>query len=251
MNEPKPPGEATKKEDPNLRIWQGKLRPWIIIVISLTGVLFFLLSAWQVNRILRSINETGQYDRGREPEVTASLDRHMLYTMTGLECYAIQRRYHQADIAMLARIWIKYLGFFTGMVLAVIGASLILGKLQESNTNLTGKLQAFEFSLISASPGLVMVLLGSMLIMTAILEHQQISVQDRPLYISVMMQKGSAGQAAVVTVPAAASADNQEISMETFQDAEPVNKAAAGDTSKKKADAREKPAVADPVGPDN
>jgi|GEM_PF-899993 len=251
MNEPKPPGEATKKEDPNLRIWQGKLRPWIIIVISLTGVLFFLLSAWQVNRILRSINETGQYDRGREPEVTASLDRHMLYTMTGLECYAIQRRYHQADIAMLARIWIKYLGFFTGMILTVIGASFIMGKLQESNTNLTGKLQAFEFSLISASPGLVMVLLGSMLIMTAILEHQQISVQDRPLYISVMMQKGSAGQAAVVTVPAAASADNQEISMETFQDAEPVNKAAAGDTSKKKADAREKPAVADPVGPDN
>lgn len=251
MNEPEPPGEATKKEDANLRIWQGKLRKWMQIVVSLTGVLFFLLSAWQVNRILCSINETGQYDRGREPEVTASLDRHMLYTMTGLECYAIQRRYHQADIAMLARIWIKYLGFFTGMVLAVIGASLILGKLQESNTNLTGKLQAFEFSLISASPGLVMVLLGAMLMMTAILEHQQISVQDRPLYISVMMQKDSAGQAAVVTVPAPASADNREISMETFQDAEPVNKEAAGDTSKKKADARDKHGVADSVGPDN
>jgi len=170
MNDPEPQGEVPKREERSLRQWQAKLRKWMQIVVSLTGVLFFLVSAWQVNRILRSINETGQYDRGREPEVKASLDRHMLYTMAGLECYALQRRYHQADIALLSRLWIKYLGFFTGMILAVIGASFILGKLQESDTTLTGKLQAFEFSLISASPGLVMVLLGAMLMMTAILE---------------------------------------------------------------------------------
>jgi hypothetical protein len=45
-----------------------------------------------------------------------------------LEADALQRRYHQANANMLARVWTRQLGFITGMLLALVGAAFILGR---------------------------------------------------------------------------------------------------------------------------
>ena len=57
-------------------------------------------------------------------------------TQAILESHAIRQRYHQASIASMGRGYLIYLGFTTGMVLAMVGATFILGKLKESQSEL-------------------------------------------------------------------------------------------------------------------
>jgi hypothetical protein len=94
----------------------------------------------------------------------------------------VQQRYHQANVILMARIWTTYLGFVTGMILAVVGAAFILGKLREQASEISGKAENWQVSIASTSPGLIMVVLGSALMLVTIMTHHQINVTDRPLY---------------------------------------------------------------------
>ena len=85
----------------------------------------------------------------------------------------------------MSRIYIKYLGFFTGMILAIVGAVFIISKLKEDVTELEGTIQEkTKFRLLSSSPGIIFGLLGTALMMTTILTHSEISVKDMPLYLN-------------------------------------------------------------------
>lgn len=101
-----------------------------------------------------------------------------------LEQQALERRYIRANTLLLSRIWIKFLGFLTGIILAVVGSVFILGKMREapskleSENQITGKL-----SLNSSSPGLFMTLFGTILMLTTILTHNEITVEDGRLFL--------------------------------------------------------------------
>jgi len=177
--------------------WQAKLRAWIQYLMTILVFIFLAHSAWQINRIMRHLDQAPILQLGEMPDLKAPFDSRMLYCLASLESYTVQQRYHQANVALLSRTWTKYLGFITGMILAVIGASFILGKLKEDKVELSSKLEAWQISLISTSPGLVMVVLGSILMMTAILEHQKILVEDRPLYLRMAVKQTSSNVNAV------------------------------------------------------
>jgi hypothetical protein len=101
-----------------------------------------------------------------------------------LEEDAIARRYHQANSAMLARVWTRYLGFLTGVILAFTGAVFILGKLREEASQLDVEGQGFKATLNTSSPGLVLALLGSILIAITLIVPFKIGTRDVPLYLS-------------------------------------------------------------------
>ena len=92
-----------------------------------------------------------------------------LQTMAVLESNAMESRYHQATMALLIRICIVFLGFLTGMVLALVGAAFILGKLRDPSSNLNAQAAMWKVSLTTASPGLVLVLLGTTLMLATIM----------------------------------------------------------------------------------
>lgn len=60
-----------------------------------------------------------------------------------LEYDAIGRHFRLLNVALMARLWIKYLGFVTGMIISLIGASFILGKLKEDTSNLEASNSSF------------------------------------------------------------------------------------------------------------
>ena len=46
----------------------------------------------------------------------------------------IKQRYHQANVLLMAGVRVRYPGLVTGMILALIGAVFVLGKIREERT---------------------------------------------------------------------------------------------------------------------
>ena len=162
------------------------------VVIGLT-VFFFIASAVQlaylhveiVNAPQRDFSEVEKMMRqAQEASTTAEqrLPAAAIAALTTLEVSAMERRYHQANVSLLTRTWTRYLGFVTGMVLAMVGATFILGRLETPPTTVSGEAPGWKLEVISTSPGLVLAVLGIGLMLTTIVTHHEIQIQDRPIY---------------------------------------------------------------------
>ncbi len=100
-----------------------------------------------------------------------------------LESDALHRRYHQATATMLARVWTRQLGFLTGMLLAVVGAAFILGRLQEEPTRLETEGEGFKAAIATSSPGLVLSTLGAILMAITLVVPFGVETRDVATYL--------------------------------------------------------------------
>ena len=100
-----------------------------------------------------------------------------------LEQDLIARRYKQASSVILARIWTRYLGFLTGMTLALAGAFFVLGQLKTESSSLSAKTSALETSLSTTSPGLVLATLGTVLMAISLVVTFDVETRDVPTYM--------------------------------------------------------------------
>jgi hypothetical protein len=70
------------------------------------------------------------------------------------------------------------------MILAIVGAVFIIGKIREDTTNIEGSVaDQTKLKLASSSPGVIFGVLGTILMLTTLLQHTDISVRDAPLYL--------------------------------------------------------------------
>jgi len=105
-----------------------------------------------------------------------------LRAMIALEANTLERRHHQANVLLMSQLWIRYLGFVTGMILALVGTAFILGKLQERFSEFTANVDGTGGTLKSSSPGLMLVVFGMILMLATVIARQEISVTDAPVY---------------------------------------------------------------------
>jgi hypothetical protein len=172
--------------------WQKKLLPFMIIVLSLVMLFFFTASALQLYYLHQRIERSPELDLNPalgllESNPAGASERDKLEvgrwkTLSILEGNALQRRYHQANVLLMSRIWTGYLGFVTGMILALVGATFILGKLRESESQVDAGSELWKLSITTASPGLVLAVLGTILMITTMVSHYEIKVDDGQLY---------------------------------------------------------------------
>jgi hypothetical protein len=109
-----------------------------------------------------------------------------------LEANAVERRYHQANVLLMSRVWARYLGFVTGMILALVGAAFILGKLREEMTSIGVSRAGTSGTLQSSSPGLVLAVLGVVLMAITIVTNQEISTTDSSIYMQLAAPQAKA-----------------------------------------------------------
>lgn len=107
-----------------------------------------------------------------------------------LEANVIARRYHQANVFLMSRVWTNYLGFVTGMTLALVGAAFVLGQLRAPTTELETRAEAVQVTLKTASPGITLCVLGVILMMTTIIVHHDIETRDVPVYLGKDVSSG-------------------------------------------------------------
>lgn len=164
--------------------WLAKMLPFITSIILAMTIFFFSATIYQLFDLNRQIEDAPrlQIDQVYQDSTLVNQTRKQWNNLVSLETHVLQQRYHQANVLLMARIWVRYMGFITGMILAIIGAIFILGKLREPKSELSfkGNVQA---QLVTQSPGIVLVVLGSVIMLTTIVNHPQISVVDSAIYI--------------------------------------------------------------------
>ena len=201
--------EPTKTPPEDLRQlnrWQNKLLPWMVIMPTLLIGLFIYLSTRQLDEFKASINsyrsETaigslpapGDTSR-RFASIPNNLDYIKWYSRVKMEERALDHRYAQTGFLLIARTYSKYLGFFTGMVLAIVAAVFIISKLREDISKLGGTVsENLKFRVVSSSPGVIFGILGTTLMMATILYNPEIGQTDTPLYVTPEITIQTTGQ---------------------------------------------------------
>ena len=166
---------------------------WLTTVVTILLVVVFVVTSYfQLQRL-----HTAMADRAwTEPTVDAltladgeaspeyRLAAYSWRSLVMLEVYGIERRYHQANILLMSRVWIQYLGFIVGMILALMGGAFIIGRLREPEMRVAAAMgKDRSFSVVAASPGMFLALLGVSLMLVTIIVNHRIEVSDQPMYV--------------------------------------------------------------------
>jgi len=191
-SKPKTPRKRQQKLQTRER-WQERLLPVMMgILIGLTAF-FFVASFIQISYLHWNIIQYPPVNL--EPALQNNLvssavtfdeqlEARRFDVQARMEAYVIEQRYHHANVMIMSGIWIRYLGFVTGMILSLVGASFVLGKMREGVSEVESKTPDFGFSLRSSSPGIILVVLGVMLMFATIIDKDTYEVQDSPAYLN-------------------------------------------------------------------
>ncbi len=180
--------DTTNKDKLRLNRWQNELMPfmkWMLIIFS---AFFLSASLFQLYYLHKKIDYEENLNIGKYLDEHAPNDGRediKWLTVSKLEEHALSRRYHQANVSLMAGIWMKYLGFLTGMIICLCGAVFILGKIEtssESKLELENEVSG-KSVLQSSSPGIFMVLLGVVLIIFINQFENKVDLKDGPAYI--------------------------------------------------------------------
>lgn len=178
------------------RRWQLRLLPLMSRMIVGLTIFFFAATMVQLYYLDTRIERVPQPDLARlgiAPDTArAAQPTPELRLLASLDLALLERRYHQANVFLMGRLWTSYLGFVTGMILALVGAVFILGKLREDPTEATAKGAFAEGTLRTSSPGIVLAALGVVLMITTIVTNHPIQTADSPVYIGAASAKPSA-----------------------------------------------------------
>lgn len=161
--------------------WQERLLPFMVRVVAGLILFFFIASLLQIGYLHWHLQD-------EPPNVLTTVDSERsgaieVSVAAWLESDLIQRRYRMTSTLMMAQLWIRYLGFVTGMIMAVIGAVFILGKLREAPSEMTAESAALRISIATASPGILLAVVGSALMLATIVTKQESWVMDAAIYM--------------------------------------------------------------------
>lgn len=165
--------------------------PFAIAAIGLMAIFFFVSSLVQLGRLSETITykpghsiSEGFIASERANPALATDGEHLRWkTLVMLEEEALARRYTQVNATLMLRAWTRHLGFLTGMILAFVGAIFILSKLSETETQLSLEGAAAKGALATSSPGLVLAVLGTALMVVTLTANFEFSTRDLPVYL--------------------------------------------------------------------
>lgn len=191
------------------RSWQKHMLPLMVRMVLALTVFFFTVSLVQLTYLHWTIRQAPELDLSpalsefrKFPPTTFEQRLRVaeLQMMAGLDAGTTEQRYHQVSAALMARVWKGYMGFVTGMILAMVGALFILGKMQEAVSVSAASGPAGTLSIKSTSPGLILGVLGVVLMVTAIIVNHRIDFTDAPGNMRYY-QSGPAASSTLPVVP--------------------------------------------------
>lgn len=149
--------------------WQRMLLPLMAAFLVLAAIFFAVMSVFELREFYDEVAhqplDLAMHFTEFEESAPADTLNHPDYArfkiLSLLEAEALERRYHQANATMLGRIWTRQIGFITGMLIALVGAAFILGRLQEPPTNFEFASDQLKGALATSSPGIVLAMLGT------------------------------------------------------------------------------------------
>lgn len=171
--------------------WQARLLPLMSLVLIVGALFFAVMSVVELRDFYARVEHRpldlqasfATYEARIPAQERLSPDYLEFRIRALLEADALQRRYHQANATMLARVWTRQLGFLTGMILSVVGAAFILGRLQGDPTRIDAEGRNFKAALATSSPGIVLCSLGTLLMAITLAIPFGVETSDRALFL--------------------------------------------------------------------
>lgn len=195
-------------DNQNLASWHKGLWPWVTGIIVALLILFSYMATSQLFNVNSQINtyKTSELDKIFINRIDSKLiipegqdvgEFTKLYMLAKMEEQLMNKHYSQGGVLLTARLYIQYLGFFTGMILAIVGAIFIISKLKEGESFLLASNKTAAISFSSTSPGIIFGVLGTIMMLSTILSHNEISIKDSAVYLNAeMINPGMAVQEA-------------------------------------------------------
>ena len=180
------------------KAWQKKLLPFMMATLIGLTVFFIVASYLEFRDFktrldkqsdqneLKTVLDNAENKFSAPEDKDKSVEYTKWRTMVWLEKESISQRYTHSNTLILSRMWTRYIGFLVGMILAIVGAVFILGKLRESEMHLGAEANLFKFTVTSASPGIILAVLGTILLLTTIVVKTDVKVGDGNLYLPRM-----------------------------------------------------------------
>jgi len=174
--------------------WQDRMMPIMAGMLVALTLFFFIATFVQMSYLHWNILNSPpiQFDIASGDALIEGADNFVdLYEArqfeirATMERFIVEKRYHQAGVLLMSGLWLRYLGFVTGMILALLGAAFVLGKLREPTQKLEGKFSDISLSISTASPGIILALLGVVLMFATLLDRDTYNVSDANVYLSV------------------------------------------------------------------
>ena len=181
--------------------WQRRMAPLMVAAVVTTALFFAVVTlrefakieGWLIEQSIPAaavIEKTGLSPATFDEQLRQSAARESF----ALEREVIARRYNQGNLLIATRLWTRMMGFVTGMVLALIGAAFVLGKLSEDISELAANSGGISLSFKSASPGIILSVLGTILMGITIWVPVDLLTQDAALYVGSTPYEGTAGK---------------------------------------------------------
>jgi ABC-type multidrug transport system fused ATPase/permease subunit len=176
-------------EDPSLLAWQRLVLPFMMGSLVFVGLVFIAATLW----FFRALQERLEYKTTNLVEVIERLPKledpkkegqtyRDWYIRAVLESTALQQRFNVQATVVNGRVWTRFMGFLTGMLLALTGCVFVLGKLRESIT-FTGEGQGAKAALATSSPGVFLAFLGAAVISISLLVQSSVEMTDVAVYL--------------------------------------------------------------------
>jgi hypothetical protein len=175
--------------DADLKRWQARMAPFMTAAVVFTALFFAIATIWKFGDIeARLMKPSSEFAVAAWSTTIAPRDfnEQMRLEATrasyNLERELVARRYEQGNLSYLNRLWTRFMGFVTGMVLALVGAAFVLGKLETDKSELEAAASGMSMTMRSTSPGLLLAVLGTCLMGLSIALPVTVSVTDAAVY---------------------------------------------------------------------
>lgn len=123
-----------------------------------------------------------------------------LRATVALEHQTITLRYGQAAQNIAGRLWTRLMGFVTGMILSVVGASFVLGRLEDRGATASFEAQGWKAAISSSSPGIILAMLGTFLMVVSAWVTINNETTDGAVYFGVTSESAPNEVAPVPTL---------------------------------------------------
>jgi len=170
--------------------WQNRMAPLMASAVVFTAVFFAVVMLTRFSAIEQALQEPPPSQIaipwtkvGLEPNSWRDqVELARVEADFALEREIIARRYRQASSTLSLRLWTRFMGFLTGMILSMVGAAFVLGKLSAPESEITGSANAVSLSIKSASPGIILTVLGAILMGVTLITPVTTDVHDGAVY---------------------------------------------------------------------
>lgn len=170
--------------------WHLRLLPWMVAILVGSSLIFGLVSLVQYSKIYGWMTEPrvalSQEMWSNDKVVPTNFGEQLSIANArsayALEGESINQRYASTRTLVALRLWSRYMGFLTGMILAIVGAAFVLGRLSDGGSEVGAEGGGAKLNVKSASPGVMLAVLGSVLITVTLWVPTEIRNDDHPIY---------------------------------------------------------------------